>query len=232
MQHEYLFRSGIHACAVGGDYVLLDTALDRYLFLSGAQAVWFADIAAAPKVALTGPAGHFAERLCTRDILTRCQNLGQPIQLTPTHNAHASTCDLDADRNIRPSLRHAATLLALWAAWGHGRRARGLPLAATLSAAHQWKQAARAKASGTDARAADLARCFHALTPYFFSIHDACFFRSLLLLRFLAHFGIDADWIFGVRTSPFVAHCWVSRNGIVLNEALDTCADYQTIMVI
>ena len=232
MQDGYLFRNGVHACAVGGDYVLLDTALDRYLYLSGAQAVWFADIAAAPEAALPGSAGNFAERLCDRHVLTRRKDLGQPIQLTPPSDVNASLYDLDAAQGITPSLRHLATLLVLRAAWGHARQARGRRLAATLTIAQEWKQKARAKASGSDTRAIDLARCFHALTPYCFSIHNACFGRSLLLLGFLAHFGVDADWTFGVRLSPFAAHCWVSRNGIVLNEACDTCADYQTIMVI
>lgn len=232
MQDEYLFRNGIHACAVGGDYVLLDSALDRYLYLSGPQAVWFADIAAVPQAELTGPAGQFAERLCDRHVLTRHESLGQPILLTPPSEVHASVHDLDTDQGIRPSLRHLATLLAFRAACGHRRQARGRRLATALTAAKQWKHKARAKASGSDTRAIDLARCFHALTPYCFSIHDACFLRSLLLLQFLAHFGVDADWIFGVRSSPFAAHCWVSRNGIVLNEARDTCADYLTIMVI
>ena len=232
MQDDYLFRNGIHACAVGGDYVLLDTALDRYLYLSGSQAAWFSDIAAAPKAGMSGLAGQFAERLCDKHVLTRSKDLGQPIHLTPPCDVHASIYDLDIGQGHAPSLRHLATLVALRAAWGLARRVHGGRLAATLTAAQQWKQTARAKASGSDARAIDLARSFHALTPYCVSIHDACFLRSMLLLQFLAHYGVDADWIFGVRLSPFAAHCWVSRNGIVLNEERDTCADYQTLMMI
>tara|TARA_R110001606_G_scaffold99949_1_gene220151 strand:+ start:6288 stop:6986 length:699 start_codon:yes stop_codon:yes gene_type:complete len=232
MQDEYLFCNGIHACAIGGDYVLLDTALDRYLCLSGSQAAWFSDIAALPNGRLSGLASQFAERLCDKNILTRNNKLGQSIRLTSTCEATASIYDLDTGQRPAPSLTRIATLLALRATSGLARRVRGQRLAATLAAAHHWKEKARANASGPDTHALGLARCFHALTPYCLSIHDACFLRSMLLLQFLAHYGVEADWIFGVRLAPFSAHCWVSRNGIILNEERDTCADFQTIMVI
>jgi hypothetical protein len=48
-----------------------------------------------------------------------------------------------------------------------------------------------------------------------------CLPYSLLLLHFLKLRGVEADWVFGVRTHPFEAHCWVDVGGVVLNDSLE-----------
>jgi hypothetical protein len=51
-----------------------------------------------------------------------------------------------------------------------------------------------------------------------------------LLLEFLAARGLAADWVFGVRTWPFSAHCWVQAGGIVLNDTVERVAPYRQIL--
>lgn len=48
-----------------------------------------------------------------------------------------------------------------------------------------------------------------------------CFIQSMMLMKFLAAHGVHASWVFGVRTHPFEAHCWVEWNEMVLNDTLD-----------
>lgn len=48
-----------------------------------------------------------------------------------------------------------------------------------------------------------------------------CLVQSMMLMRFLALLGIKAEWVFGVRTHPFEAHCWVEREMLILNDAAD-----------
>lgn len=48
-----------------------------------------------------------------------------------------------------------------------------------------------------------------------------CFIQSMMLMKFLAAHGVYASWVFGVRTHPFEAHCWVEWNEMVLNDTLD-----------
>lgn len=48
-----------------------------------------------------------------------------------------------------------------------------------------------------------------------------CFIQSMMLMKFLAAHGVYASWVFGVRTHPFEAHCWVELNEMVLNDTLD-----------
>lgn len=59
------------------------------------------------------------------------------------------------------------------------------------------------------------------LRPLVFTARDACLFDALTMLNFLSRYGQHPKWIFGVRTSPFAAHCWVQHNDFVLNDDPD-----------
>ena len=48
-----------------------------------------------------------------------------------------------------------------------------------------------------------------------------CLIQSMLLTRFLGDMGIRPELVFGVRTHPFEAHCWVEWGGYVLNDSPD-----------
>lgn len=48
-----------------------------------------------------------------------------------------------------------------------------------------------------------------------------CLFRSFMLLAFLRRAGLDASWVFGVRTWPFEAHCWLQHGDVVLDDTAD-----------
>lgn len=61
------------------------------------------------------------------------------------------------------------------------------------------------------------ASAFAALLPWA-PWPGACLQRAYLLRLFLRRGGCDADWVFGVRTWPFRAHCWLEAEGVVLND--------------
>jgi hypothetical protein len=48
-----------------------------------------------------------------------------------------------------------------------------------------------------------------------------CLVQSMMLIRFLTCLNITTEWVFGVRTHPFEAHCWVERETLILNDAAD-----------
>ena len=98
----------------------------------------------------------------------------------------------------------------------------------TLACATRWKAHPAQDRSAETVR--DLARRFDRLTPYVFTSHEACFFRSLVLLKFLSLMGVPADWEFGVRPLPFSAHCWIEYEGMVLNDHLDHASEYRKIL--
>lgn len=56
-----------------------------------------------------------------------------------------------------------------------------------------------------------------------------CLPRSLALIDFLDHHGATAQLIFGVRTHPFEAHCWVQSGDVILNDTVSRACWYTPI---
>jgi hypothetical protein len=64
----------------------------------------------------------------------------------------------------------------------------------------------------------ELARAFEAASPWL-PWQGACLFRSFMLMRLLSWAGArDLQWVFGVKTWPFSAHCWVQQGDVVLSD--------------
>jgi hypothetical protein len=76
-----------------------------------------------------------------------------------------------------------------------------------------------------------LISAFCRLRP-FYNRRYLCLFDSLALLNFLARYGIFPTWVFGVQSEPFAAHCWVQRNGILLNDTVDRVRVYTPILAV
>ena len=61
---------------------------------------------------------------------------------------------------------------------------------------------------------------------------DRCLARSVAF-RFLALVrGVDVRLVIGVVGKPFAAHCWVERDGMVLNDDLETVAQFTPILAV
>lgn len=59
-----------------------------------------------------------------------------------------------------------------------------------------------------------------------------CLYRSFFLLQFLRARGLDARWVFGVRSWPFRAHCWLQAEDLVLDDSLDHVAAFTPILTV
>jgi Transglutaminase-like superfamily len=81
-------------------------------------------------------------------------------------------------------------------------------------------------------RAAELVKGFARYRVFLFSPKNECLYDSLALLEYLARYGIYADWVFGVQTRPFAAHCWVQHGDIVFNDMVEHVSGYTPIMVV
>ncbi|HAL07027.1 lasso peptide biosynthesis B2 protein [Brevundimonas sp. KM4] len=57
-----------------------------------------------------------------------------------------------------------------------------------------------------------------------------CLQRSFQLRHVLAARGVRADWVFGVRTWPFNAHCWLQIGDLVVGDRLARVRRYTPIM--
>lgn len=117
-------------------------------------------------------------------------------------------------------------LLFLQAVRAMGRLGRAAPVQACISALPP-----------SPARPADvrrvraLVRTFQRLLPWTPG-QGACLYRASVLLWLLRRAGQDADWVFGVRTWPFEAHCWLQIGEAVLDDDPERVAVYTPIMVV
>lgn len=72
---------------------------------------------------------------------------------------------------------------------------------------------------------------FHRWVPYA-PISGKCLLRSFTLLRLLQRHGFDAQWVFGVATWPFRAHCWLQSGEVALDDDVDRLAAFTPILVV
>ncbi len=59
-----------------------------------------------------------------------------------------------------------------------------------------------------------------------------CLLRSYWLKRFLRRRGCACAWVFGVRTFPFLAHCWIQCGDLCLDDHAERLAAYTPILVV
>lgn len=57
-----------------------------------------------------------------------------------------------------------------------------------------------------------------------------CLQQAFQLRCVLASRGVEVDWIFGVRTWPFSAHCWLQIDDVVVGDRLSRVNRYTPIM--
>lgn len=72
---------------------------------------------------------------------------------------------------------------------------------------------------------------FHRWAP-FAPAPGKCLLRSFMLLRLLRRHGHDARWVFGVRTWPFRAHCWLQAGDVVLDDDVEALVALTPILVV
>ncbi len=201
---------GVHAVRIGADLVLLDLNLDDYLCLPECGDV---EIAGRRAVGST----EALLRLASEDLLhpqDEAQDRPGPPS-TPTRR-------LPPASPIRPGWRDLLTFGAIWC-----DAVRRRP---TLLELHRRYTGRRGRRDDPQALAArvEVFRQLLPLAPW----TGACLLQAELLLRFLNAADLDADWVFGVRTFPFLAHCWLQIGDDCVSEAPETLSVYRPILVI
>jgi hypothetical protein len=217
-QMGYL-RDGVRLAAVGDDLISLDIGAGAYGCLPGlAQAVgpWRPD----GRIELLRP--EATEALAAVGFLApeaRKAAVFKPLPPRPRHSAWRTEV-VTIDRADRRRLASAG-LWALPRYWLGSFRA--------LASA-----AGRDRPNALSASTPDVARdarVFDQMLP-FAPFQGQCLFRSFVLLAFLRAAGRDADWVFGVRTYPFEAHCWLQVGDMALDDAAERVCGFTPILVI
>lgn len=202
--------STVHAVRVGDDLILLDLKTDDYLLIAGC-----------PDAVVDGDVLHGSIDLLL-DLSANELLLGgapTPRRTAPARPPQQALPEADPSR---PTLRDVASFAAIWA-----RAARRRPTLQTLAREFGDRGGSRDNLAAVTARV----EVFRTLLPLAPSV-GACLFQAELLLRFLNTAGLDADWVFGVRTFPFLAHCWLQIGDHCVSQGPETLTIYRPIMVL
>lgn len=223
---RYQLCPQVSVAETGGALIFLDERSDRYFVLTPFQRRLYEHLSGAVRPgASEADILAFAARLKSMQLIEEGSGGLLPDTLAHSHLLTMQGASKEADRPVSAGLAAQFILSLINCACLHRFRS----LSHILDQARKWKAATNPELAGS-ALACHLVAAFDTLSPYFFSIHDQCRFRSLLLLRFLACYGVPADWVFGVRASPFAAHCWLECGQLVLNDDPENTRQYRIIL--
>lgn len=200
----------IYAASVGSDLVLLDLAADEYLLLSDSGPLEI------DGNCVRGPIETLL-MLSAEELLES----GEPATARKGPPALPREPLPEAAR-IQPNLGDVAMFSVIWA-----DAARRRPQLKSLAERFGGRRGRRDDLEAVSARV-EIFRQLLPLAPW----TGACLFQAQLLLRFLNVVGLDADWVFGVRTSPFLAHCWLQLGDHCVSQRPETLTIYRPIMVL
>jgi hypothetical protein len=212
---QYPLAPQKYAAAFGPDIVVLDSEAGDYELFAGlakdvrlieaqrALLIEEAEIAAA-----LAEAGLFGDRLSTSPrTLPRPPN--RDATLSPTH------CVAIADR-LRMANAWSNMLIRY-----HGR---GFQQILTTA-----RRGAQLNESADRNRVVARAQAFDRLAPYT-PLQGDCFYRCFMLLQLLGADAHAVDWVFGIRTWPFMAHCWLQIDDVALTDHVDKLAHFSPIL--
>lgn len=238
-QATYWLAGHVHLCVCGPHAVLMDLRRDRYVAVQPPHVLagWVAGWPSAPLPAARHrrPDGLPAKRV--RSLLAQLHEQGMLVMEERTGRsatplglavAERSLLEFDFDRRVAVGgveFGHFAL------AWLRARTALAVrPIHAIISAAEARKARAPPAASTADPpRERTLIEAFVHLRPLFYTVRRACLLDSLTLVHFLAAHDLYPEWVFGVRTAPFDAHCWVQRGELLFNDLPDRVRQYSPI---
>lgn len=220
------FRSladSVYVTLVGSDLVFLDVGRDAYHCLPDADA------------SLASPfASQVIESLSEAVVaeLTSVGLLTQSAQIQDAHGSFAlapAQSDLMGSGRVRTSF--AERLSMATAILSMARHFHGRPLAYLIARASQRYARIQVPLRAPGALEARRVQVFRELLPWA-PCQGACLYRSVLLLTFLRQADLDAHLVFGVRTWPFSAHCWLQAGDVVFDDPADYVGRFTPILVV
>nr|WP_295238191.1 lasso peptide biosynthesis B2 protein [uncultured Brevundimonas sp.] len=204
----------VHFAWIDDDIVALDVRNDAYLCLVGAASVIVDDDDG--RLVLGGPEVFD---------LFAAAGLAQAAPTTVSRRRALAAQTAVAPFDVAGS----------WAGFGFlisavlsSRRYHGRPFSDLVNRARRMKRPTPAPPTGDLIAMVSAYRSGLPWTPR----QEVCLHRSFMLLHYLRGLGVSADWVFGVRTWPFAAHCWLQIGDTVVGDDLHRVARYTPILVV
>lgn len=247
----YLLAQHTHVCLTEDYAVVLDLKADRYFALAGPQLRVLNHLvrgwpecesrdAAATVLSPDDSGTSVVDHLIERGVLTTDARLGKlatPLSfcapattLIDTTLVHTLLADQACERP-RVRARDVGNFVGAYAVAASSLRWHSMER--VVRRVRVRKQERAESSVGPDLGAArDHVWIFRLLRPFFFAARQRCLLQSLTLIEFLARYGIFPTWVFGVRSGPFAAHCWVQEQTVVFNDTPEHVRRYTPIMAI
>lgn len=201
----------VRAARVETDIVFLDIASDAYLCLAGAAGDLH--LSSGDRIELGAP--QIAAELMEAGLVVSQARPGAP-----------SVARGLIERPFR--VTPAALFAAVRANAAAAKAIADLPFEQVLALAGPLDRAALEAPS--PALLAESAR-FARMAPWL-PRAGLCLMRSLQQRLYLARRGHGVAWVFGVRTWPFEAHCWLQAGDVVLDDVPARVAGFTPILVV
>tara|TARA_B100000678_G_scaffold289410_1_gene299871 strand:+ start:67 stop:762 length:696 start_codon:yes stop_codon:yes gene_type:complete len=231
MAKQFCIAQNVHLRAISGNTLILDANRDQYLRLDRKQSAWLAEVldASDKSVHISDSARKFLEHAISIGLIELAdQNERQNNQCQ--RRAPENALSISAFSTDKPRLAGARQVAnAVIASWWVNKQKS---FCDTMRIARTWKANTNTHSAEDIDWVMSKAQTFHSLTPLFFTTKNQCRFRSLVLFKYFSSLGVSVDWVFGVRDSPFAAHCWVEFQGWLLNDHLENASSYRPIMSI
>jgi hypothetical protein len=241
MSAPYLLSPHVYLCLAGRQVVLLDLVRDKYLAvphlsgIGGQIAGWplnrvdtetLDDVETAPICDDDKLIGS----MLAKGMLVTNGALGKPASPVTVVMPQTALVEYDLYTHPQPKAEHywniaIASTAARW--WLKYR-----PIRKTIEAARVRKLLATHDPLKQIDWVRQLVTSFDHLRPLFYTTKDACLLDSLTLTFFLRRYGLAATWVFGVRTEPFLSHCWVQQGDYVFNDSPHRIKQFSPIMVV
>jgi hypothetical protein len=209
-------RPNIHMAAIGRDIVVLDVDQDTYFCLPEAG----------DQIAIGDDGALHVQQ---QDVREELRSLGWTADVPDTFTNREQTSpspalDLASDGSPKAGDLVRVAIVSFSATLRFRRLAFSDLLSAVSRARRRHHHLAPSKQ-----RLAQTAQAFCIVLPWLPRQGD-CLQRAFMLLHCLASEGIHADWVFGVRTWPFAAHCWVQSGATVIGDDLDLVQSFTPIL--
>jgi hypothetical protein len=236
----YALADHVFLCLNGEHLVLLDLKEDRYWALEASQTAGFGSLVDGWPVKVAGVADGAdspspettaaIEVLVARGLLTKGVPPGKDA--TPV-TAIVPMRELVSETDTSTGPRFGSWLKFFTASAFAKLALRTWPFERVIQRVKRRKELLGPNARPLEPeRARKLVEAFARYRVFLFSSKDECLYDSLALLEFLARYGIYPEWVFGVQTRPFAAHCWVQHGDIVFNDTVEHVSGYTPIMVV
>lgn len=221
-QHTFAVR-------VEGAIIILDSRTDDYILVEAHLAPGFSALFSKAQHRLGDEDEELAglvQELKRRGSITTNGQEGKFFEAPerPVTSLEIPGPDIVEVKSVR--LGHIFHMISSLLTAGYFLRFRGLSSAIS----HVANLRSRRASATVFADPSDLVEAYNRMRPFFYDSKDKCLFNSLSMIIFLSKYGIVPRWHFGVKLSPFEAHCWVEDERWLYNDQYARTWRYVPIM--